>query len=304
MKTIQSNSVTSLTAKRSISEAVYQVLYTGLTVIIMTVFFGCKSEDIIYDHELPQFEIRSNAILIELVAPVGTAVDDEIYIFGAFNGLDESNVTEHLQWKLEKAQESDKKWGIYLFPDDFVEGKSLAEGFSFVSKKAGGERNVNGLPVLHKDNPVVGTRTNIWADRWASYFSGADEEIQHNGYVVYVWDESGFDNLYLYMYGDVNDLNGGWPGMAPTGTETINDIEYTYFDIGEDNNGLSETLIFSNNGATQLKDYGPVVFNDNIFLHILADGTIEKVSESSMVEHDGAVVYVLDGKGWGMNTSL
>lgn len=275
----------------------------GLTVLGMTLFCGCQ-KDIVFDHEMSQFELRSNAILIELVAPVGTSVDDEIYIFGAFNGLDEKTALTHLEWKLEKAQNSDKKWGIYLFPKDFVAGKTLKDGFSFVSKKAGGERDIKGQTVSHTSDVAVGSRVNIWAERWASYFSGGGDKVQHNGYVVYVLDESGYADLHLYMYGDVNDLNGAWPGMAPTGKETVNGTEYTYFDIGEDNNGLTETLIFNDNGAVQLKDYGPVTLNDNIFLHIYPDGTIEKISSSSTVEHDGAVVYVLDGIGWGMSTTL
>lgn len=265
---------------------------------------ACQPKDIEFDHEAPQFEIRGNAVLIELIPPTGTAVDDDIYIFGPFNGLDENTALEHLEWKLEKAQASDKKWGIYLFPKDFAEGKTLADGFSFVSRKAGGERDINGKTVRHKLDAAVGTRTNVWADRWASYFSGEEQKIKHNGCVVYVWDESGFDNLYLYLYGEVNDLNGTWPGMAPTGTETVNGVDYVYFDMGEDNNGLSETLIFSDKGAKQLKDYGPVTFNDPIYLHILPDGSIEKVSSSSTLEHDGSVVYVLDGMGWGMATTL
>lgn len=264
---------------------------------------GCKQADITYDHELPQFEVRDGAYLIELIAPTGTAVDDEIYIFGAFNGLDETTAPSHLQWKMEKATESDKKWGIYLFPSDFVAGATLADGFSFVSKKAGGERDINGQPVTHKFDAAIGTRINVWADRWAAYFSGDDEKIEHNGYVIYVLDESGFASLTMYMYGDINDLNGAWPGMKPTGKETVAGVEYTYFDLGEDNTGLSETLIFSDNGSNQLSDYGPIVINDNLFLHI-HDGKIEKIDASSTTEHDGAVVYVLDGKNWGMSTTL
>lgn len=278
-------------------------LYIGLLAIGCWLLAGCQST-LEFDHEAAQFDLRDNAVLIELIAPTGTSVDDELYIFGAFNGLDESNATEQLKWKLEKARLSDAKWGIYVYPNTFVNGKTLADGFSFVSKKAGGERDINGQPVVHTINAEPGTRHNIWADRWASYFSGGDNKIQHNGYVVYVLDESGFADLHLYMYGDVNDLNGGWPGMKPTGTETLNGVEYTYFDMGKANNGLRETLIFSDNGENQLSDYGPVVFDDNIYLHIYADGTIEKIASSSTLEHDGAVVYVLDGIGWGMNTTL
>lgn len=268
------------------------------------ILVGCQSDPVEFDHEQPQFEIRANAILLELIAPTGTTADDEIYIFGAFNGLNDTTAVGQLEWKLEKAQHSDSKWGIYLQPEDFVNGKTLKDGFSFVSVKEGAECDVQGKPMLHQLDVTVGTRTNVWSNRWASYFSNAEETIKHDGMVIYVLDESGFADLSLYMYGEINDLNGAWPGMKPTGKETINGVEYTYFDTGEDNKGLSETLIFSDNGTNQLADYGPVLLEENIYLHIHADGTIEAISASSTVEHDGAVVYVLDGMNWGMNTTL
>ena len=275
------------------------------TALVALLFAGCAPKDITYDHELPQFDIRSNAILLELIVPAGTASDDEIYVFGAFNGENETSAKDKLAWKMEKAAQSDMKWGIYLFPEDFVPGKTLADGFSFVSKKSGGERDVNGKPVEHKLDVTVGTRTNVWVDRWAAYFSSEDQPVEHDGFVIYVLDESGFSDLYLYMYGDVNDLNGAWPGMKPNGVENVNGVEYKYFDMGADNNGLNETLIFSDNGNNQLKDFGPVTFEgDNLFLHIKDDGTVEKIDASSTIEHDGPVVYVLDGKGWGMATTL
>lgn len=273
---------------------------------IALLLVSCQPENIVFDHEQQQFEVKENAILIELIAPTGTSVDEEIYIIGAFNGMDEKTVIGNVLWQLEKAENSDKKWGIYLFPGDFVEGKTLADGFSFVSKKSGLEYTIKGEPATHTLNASVGKMYNVWADRWASYFTSDGEQVQHDGPVVYVLDESGFSQLNLYMYGDMNDLNGAWPGMAVTGTETINGMELKYFDIGADNEGLSETLIFSDNGANQLADYGPVVFasSEPLYLHITAEGTIEELKMSNTVEHDGAVVYVLDGLEWGMNTTL
>jgi len=265
---------------------------------------SCKQEEIVYDHELPQFEIRNDAILLEFIAPTGTAVDDEIFIYGAFNGMDENTVLTDIQWKLEKATQSDQKWGIYLYPKDFAKGKSLMDGFTFVSKKAGAERDIEGKPVSHTLDVTVGTRTNIWAERWASYFAGGDQ-TRHDGVVVYVFDESGFENLCLYLYGEVDNLNGTWPGMKPTGTETINGVEFTYFDLGEDNTGLSETFIFNDNGSNQLADYGPVVIEEDLYLHITADGNVVPYSSTEPKdEKDGARVYVLDGVGWGMSTTL
>lgn len=266
---------------------------------------SCQPKDLAFDHEQTQFEPMANAILIELIAPVGTAVDDEIYIFGAFNGLDENTAKNNIEFLMEKAAGSDNKWGIYLFEKDFKGGKTLADGFSFVSRKAGAERDIKGNPVLHKLDAKMGSANNVWADRWASYFSGDDAPVVHDGQVIYVQDESGFGKLNLYLFGDVNDLNGGWPGMSITGTETVKGIDFVYFDLGEENNGLSETLIFSDNGEAQLENYGPITLSaEPLYLHITAEGKIEKIDMGGKVGHDGPVLYVLDGKDWGMSTTL
>ena len=232
---------------------------------------SCQQEQIVFDHEQQQFATLENAILIELIAPIGTSVDEEIYIIGAFNGMDEKAVIGNVAWQLEKAELSDKKWGIYLFPTDFVDGKTLADGFSFVSKKSGLEYTIKGEPATHSLTANVGQMYNVWADRWASYFASDGEQVQHDGPVVYVLDESGFGQLNLYMWGDVNDLNGGWPGMAVTGTEKIGDYTYMYFDMGAANAGLNENLIFSNNGSSQLADYAYTI-GENIYLYLTSEG--------------------------------
>lgn len=127
---------------------------------------GCKKEELVFDHELPQFEIKSDAILLEVIVPSGTSADEVIYITGEFNG--------NQKYQLEKAANSDKKWGIYLYENDFAEGKSLKDGFYFVSEKNGEERNVKGETVNHTLDVTYGSRTNVWLDRWASYFKTED----------------------------------------------------------------------------------------------------------------------------------
>ena len=93
--------------------------------------------------------------------------------------------------------------------------------------------------------------------------------------------------------------------MSITGYETVNGVELAYFDMGEGNEGLNETLIFSDNGSDQLGDYGPVTFgSEPLYLHITAEGKVEELNMDGVVGHDGPVVYVLDGKDWGMNTTL
>ena len=85
------------------------------------------------------------------------------------------------------------------------------------------------------------------------------------------------------MWGDTNDLNGGWPGMNPTGTETLNGIKWTYFDMGDTNTGLNENLIFNNNGGgSQLSDFA-FTLNRNIYLRITDSGLTEGDAEGNEI---------------------
>jgi hypothetical protein len=103
---------------------------------------------------------------------------------------------------------------------------------------------------------------------------GLEPSVKHDGYAVFVYDETGWDALNLYMWGDTNNLNGDWPGMEVTGEQTINGITYKFFDMGEANTGLGENLIFSNAGASQLADFAYTIDHD-VYLHITTAGVTE-----------------------------
>ena len=62
----------------------------------------------------------------------------------------------------------------------------MADGFYFVSASKGEERSVKNEAVVHRLDVKVGTRTNVWVDRWEAYFN--TEEEGHDGFVVYVAD--------------------------------------------------------------------------------------------------------------------
>lgn len=258
---------------------------------------GCKKEEIVFEHEKPQFELKADAILLEVIVPAGTAAKEEIYIVGPFNGMDTTNF-ENPVFKLDKAEKTDAKFGIYLYPDEFVDGKTLADGFWFVSAKQGIEK---GAPMHKIEGAQLGARYDESIVAWA----GAKEEpeIEHDGFVVYVVDETGWDALALYAWGsDLPELFGGWPGVQPTGKEKIDGVEYIYFDCGEANTGLTYNLIFNNNGGgTQLADYGYTI-DHNVFLKITPDGVEEMGTPKEKFpykEHDGQdIVYVADNAGW------
>ena len=269
----------------------------ALVLPFMGIFSSCSSdEDIIFDHERQQFETRADRILLEFIVPFGTTADEEIYITGPFNG--DSTAIGNAAYLLTKAPKSDMKWGIYLDPSTFINGKTLADGFRFYSVSQGKEYTTKGEQAWHTDNPSVGTFTNIWGQRWESYYwSGDEPEIEHDGFVVYVDNQTGWDAITLYMWGDVNNLNGDWPGMAPTGTVKLNGTTWTFFDMGADNSGLSENLIFNNaGGGTQLPDFAFTIDRD-IYLRVTESG-VEEVEVEPSVKHDGYAVFVLDQTGW------
>ena len=269
----------------------------ALVLPFMGIFSSCSSdEDIIFDHERQQFETRADRILLEFIVPFGTTADEEIYITGPFNG--DSTAIGNAAYLLTKAPKSDMKWGIYLDPSTFINGKTLADGFRFYSVSQGKEYTTKGEQAWHTDNPSVGTFTNIWGQRWESYYwSGEEPEIEHDGFVVYVDNQTGWDAITLYMWGDVNNLNGDWPGMAPTGSVKLNGTTWTYFDMGADNSGLSENLIFNNaGGGTQLPDFAFTIDRD-IYLRVTESG-VEEVEVEPSVKHDGYAVFVLDQTGW------
>ena len=278
------------------NKKIYSLL---LTLLAFTgLMSSCSSnEDIVFDHERQQFETRADRILLEFIAPFGTTADEEIYITGAFNGEDEA--VGNQQYLLSKAPNSNVKWGIYLDPSTFVGGKTLADGFRFYSKNQGKEFTTAGEEATHTDNPGVGTFTNIWGQRWESYYwsGGEAPEPDHDGFCVYVDDQTGWDVLTLYMWGDINNLNGDWPGMNVTGTWNHDGITWKYFDMGEANTGLVENLIFNNGGnGVQLADFNFTI-DRNIYLRITADG-VEELGEPSTVKHDGYAVFVYDETGW------
>jgi len=270
-----------------------------LTLLAVTGFMSSCSnkEDIVFDHERQQFETRADRILLEYIAPFGTTPKEEIYIVGEFNGGEEA--IGNPAYLLTKAEKSDVKWGIYLDPSTFVGGKTLSDGFAFYSKTQGKEYTINGEEAVHNDNPGVGTFTNIWGQRWEAYYweGGEAPEPEHDGFCVYVDDQTGWDVLTLYMWGDINNLNGDWPGMQVTGTWNHDGITWKYFDFGEENTGLNENLIFNNGGAgAQVKDFNFTI-DRNIYLRITADG-VEEISPEPSVKHDGFAVFVYDETGW------
>lgn len=269
----------------------YMFLMMAAATLALT---GCQKEEIVFDNELPQFEIQADAILLEVIAPTGTSSDEVLYITGP--ALDGEKL------RLTKAEkESVMKWGVYLFAEDFAEGKSLKDGFYFYSETNREERSAVGDSVMHKLDVAYGTRTNVWVNSWAKFFDGGDKPIEHDGYAVFFIDETGWDAITLYAWGSAEAF-GGWPGAAPMGRETINGVEFQYIDFGAGNEDADLNLIFNNNnGGTQLGDYNFIV-KSNLYVKVTADG-VEAFDPFSAdlwpnYAHDGDGIYICNKAGW------
>ena len=224
--------------------------------------------------------------------PTGSLVDDEYYIIGDFNGGEEE-AFGNPEWMLEKAAESNLKWGIYIMPSSFKDGKSLADGFYFVAKRQGEERSVKNEPVVHTLDVQVGSFTNVWVDRWESYFG----EVVKDSYSIYVNNQTGWEELALYAWGDIEGITPGWPGLLPTSTEVINGVTYSVFDMGKDNKDVTMNIIFNNNNnGKQIDAMQGFTLNRDVYL-LITDGSFEEV-DPDVTPYAGYTVYVDDQTGW------
>ena len=238
---------------------------------------GCKQEEIVFDNEQPQFEIRQDAILIEVISPQETGKKDVLYIAGPFNGGDETALKND-KWQLIQSEDMIGNYGIYLNPADFVDGKTLADGFHFINQRCGIEKDLKGASVERYDNPQVGTRLQARIEHWASFFEG----MPHNGYTLYVLNDAGWSDLYLYAWSDSGEPYGGWPGTEFTGKETIGELEFFYFDFGADMEDQTISFIIDNGGngaGNQLDGLGGFKINRNVYMHLVDENTIEEIDK-------------------------
>lgn len=267
-----------------------KILYLLLILPLLATFSGCSDlEEIVFEHEKQLFPTKDDAILLEVIMPTGSLADDEYYIVGEFNGGEDA--IGNPVWRLEKAAESNLKWGIYLYPSTFVNGKSLSDGFTFYAKRQGGERTVKNETTLHELNVTTGSFTNVWIDRWESYFG----EPVKDSYSIYVNNQSGWDELALYTWGDLEVAE--WPGILPTGTEVINGVTYTVFDMGRDAKDKTMSFIFNNNNhGKQFDAMQGFTLNRDVYV-VITENSYEEV-DPNVAPYNGHTVYVDDQTGW------
>ena len=102
---------------------------------------------------------------------------------------------------------------------------------------------------------------------------------QTAGTTILVHNLTGWDNLYLYMWGEGGmDLGGGWPGFAAQREDEGDPI----FLVAEgEYDGKSENLIFNNGNGVQLADY-PITLGDSYELWVTLDGVFDAPPASEL----------------------
>ena len=256
------------------------------------------------------FETDAQKILIEAKLPSGVYDTDEIYICGPFNGAEAESYVEDAKWRLSQSSVNINIFGVYLDPATFVEGTSLADGFWFYSKNSGLSLTTKKEMATYTSNADLGQRTSVVVSVWGEPVKEYIPTLpDHPGTIrVYVENQAGWEAIALYQWGTENNLGGGWPGMQPTGTEVINEVEYTYFEYKvEDVDGKSQNLIFNNNGGgIQTADI-PLTFSADVvdhFYRIFNEKDWEIIENPLQVpeklpEHEGTIrVYADNQAGW------
>lgn len=112
---------------------------------------------------------------------------------------------------------------------------------------------------------------NLTLDRDYYLRISAESSEEIKDCTVYVLDNSGWDALALYGWGDSGNI-GEWPGAQVTGTKEIGGTAYKYFDLSA-YCGMGMNLIFNNNnGGQQIEDGGLyTLLIGDIYFSITAD---------------------------------
>lgn len=107
------------------------------------------------------------------------------------------------------------------------------------------------------------------------------EEPTPSAYNIYIKDETGWNDLYLYAYVDgAPSIFGEWPGVKVTDTEVIDGITYKVIK-NITATEVPQNLIVNNNAGEQIDLPGAYTITENIF-----------------VSASHPAIYLLDNSGW------
>ena len=114
---------------------------------------------------------------------------------------------------------------------------------------------------------------------------------------VYALDNTGWNELALYLWGD-KELGGGWPGLQVEGTREIAGQTFKVFTV-PDAMGRAEHLIFNNNNnGVQLPDLDITFSEQELYVQLTPNGASIIPAPQ---EGQSSVWYVKNSTGWGEN---
>lgn len=228
------------------------------------------------------FYRRADMALVEVTLPEDSPSSDDVYLVGAFNGGEEA--VGNSLYRLTPSSRLSGRYGVYLDPDNYLDGKTPADGFWFVSGKEGREVSAEGADVTHTDAVGVAQRLEVMVAAWETRFIPKDENVTHDGPVVYVKDHTGWESLTLSVSGTE---------LKPGGTCSILGGKWKWFDLGADKEGTETDLVFGN-GSSSLPAVH-VTLEYNLYYNLTET---EAVETSAFPEHAGIRVWVDDRTGW------
>lgn len=220
-------------------------IYALLGVLALLLTACDDKEEIVFEHEKPQFELKEGAILLEVIVPQTTQSVDGIYITGAFNGGEEA--IGQLKFKLKPSENSNYKWGVYLYESDFRNGKTLADGYTFVSELEGEERSTDNQPVVHTGSAGYGERVNVRIERWKSYFGLTDDwpEVPADKVMLRLQlPDYTPDHAVITIYGAMNDWDGS--DLSKWGSKELDNKRHYILLDPEDAAGDFKVLLIMN----------------------------------------------------------
>ena len=114
-------------------------------------------------------------------------------------------------------------------------------------------------------------------------------------YKLYIEDDTGYSELYLYLY-DASS-NNTWPGAKITDTETINGVTYKVYTVPEAQQAKEYTYIFNNNKKSQVEENKKIKFDKNNYLRVTKKYS-EVVDASNKGKSDPITLYIRNDKNW------
>jgi hypothetical protein len=161
----------------------------------------------------------------------------------------------------------------YTYFDMGAANTGLAENLIFNNGE--GSQLADYAYTIDHDIYLEVTATGVTEIDPSTYTGGGDtpEPTPGDTHYIYVDDQTGWDAITLYAWGD-KEFFGDWPGAQPTGTKTVDGVNYTFWEFTSA--GETEHLIFNNNGGgSQTPDFD-VVLDRDYYLTVTAAGVTPK----------------------------